>query len=118
MDETTARALGLGVTVTYAVLIGWLYVRQPQTISQAIGGLSSVVGAYRVDDQAKRSKPSFSYSAAARRRIIALLIPESGLPRLAVGVFFVILLLNTSAASPDRQRLLRSLAVTFGTALS
>ncbi|HVH27974.1 MAG TPA: hypothetical protein VM818_14495 [Vicinamibacterales bacterium] len=52
MDETTARALGLGATVTYAALIGWLYVRQPQTITQVTGGLSAVVGAYRIDDRA------------------------------------------------------------------
>jgi hypothetical protein len=52
----------------------------------------------------------------ASAQAIALSIPESGLPRLALSVFFLILLLNTSAASPDRQRLLRSLAVTFGTA--
>jgi tetratricopeptide (TPR) repeat protein len=52
MGETTARALGLGVTVTYAALIGWLYVRQPQTITQVTGGLSAVVGAYRIDDRA------------------------------------------------------------------
>jgi len=47
---------------------------------------------------------------------LAVLIPESGVPRLAFSVFFLILLLNTAAASPDRQRLLRSLAVTFGAA--
>ena len=52
MGESTTRALGLGVTVTYAALIGWLYVRQPQTLTQVTGGLSAVVGAYRVDDQA------------------------------------------------------------------
>ena len=44
----------------------------------------------------------------------ALLIPESGLPRLILNVFFLILLLNTAAANPDRRRLLRSLGVTFG----
>ena len=48
--------------------------------------------------------------------LLAVLIPESGVPRLAFSVFFLILLLNTAAASPDRQRLLRSLAVTFGAA--
>jgi len=46
----------------------------------------------------------------------AMLIPESGLPRLIMNVFFLILLLNTAAAHPDRRRLLRSLAVTFGSA--
>ena len=51
---------------------------------------------------------------AAGAQTLALLIPESGLPRLAFNVYFVMLLLNTAAAAPDRQRLLRSLAVTFG----
>jgi hypothetical protein len=52
----------------------------------------------------------------AAAQALAVLIPESGVPRLALSVFFLILLLNTAAASPDRQRLLRSLAVTFGAA--
>ncbi len=52
----------------------------------------------------------------AASQTIAMLIPESGLPRVALGVFFLVLLVNTAAAAPDRVRLLRSLAVTFGTA--
>jgi hypothetical protein len=52
----------------------------------------------------------------ASAQALAALIPESGVPRLAFSIFFLILLLNTAAASPDRQRLLRSLAVTFGAA--
>jgi len=52
----------------------------------------------------------------ASAQALAVLIPESGVPRLAFSVFFLILLLNTAAASPDRHRLLRSLAVTFGAA--
>ena len=52
----------------------------------------------------------------AAAQTLALLIPESGVPRLAFSVFFLILLLNTAAASPDRERLLQSLAVTFGAA--
>jgi hypothetical protein len=51
---------------------------------------------------------------AAAAQTIALLIPDAGLPRLVLNVFFPILLLNTAAANPDRRRLLRSLAVTFG----
>jgi len=47
---------------------------------------------------------------------LALLIPESGVPRLVFSVFFLVLLLSTAAASPDRERLVRSLAVTFGAA--
>jgi hypothetical protein len=50
----------------------------------------------------------------ASAQVIAVLIPESGLPRILFGVFLLILLLNTAAAAPDRTRLLRSLAVTFG----
>lgn len=53
---------------------------------------------------------------AAASQTCALLIPDSGLPRLGFNVFFLILLLNTAAANPDRRRLLRSLAVTFGSA--
>ncbi len=52
----------------------------------------------------------------AAAQTCAMLIPDSGLPRLAFNVFFLILLLNTAAANPDRRRLLRSLAVTFGAA--
>jgi len=50
----------------------------------------------------------------ASAQTFALLIPDAGLPRLAFNIYFLLLLLNTSAASPDRRRLLRSLAVTFG----
>lgn len=53
---------------------------------------------------------------AAAAQTCALVIPDSGLPRLAFNVFFLILLLNTAAASPNRRRLLRSLSVTFGAA--
>jgi hypothetical protein len=45
-----------------------------------------------------------------------LALPESGLPRLLFGVFLLVLLLNTLAASPDRVRTLRSLVVIFGSA--
>jgi hypothetical protein len=50
----------------------------------------------------------------ASAQVVAVLIPESGLPRIAFGVFLLILLLNTAAADPDRTRLLRSLSVTLG----
>ena len=53
---------------------------------------------------------------AAGAQTIALLIPESGLPRIAFNVFFLIMLLNTAAAASDRVRMLRSLTVTFGSA--
>jgi hypothetical protein len=50
----------------------------------------------------------------ASAQVIAILSPESGLPRIGFGIFLLILLINTAAAAPDRIRLLRSLAVTFG----
>jgi len=50
----------------------------------------------------------------AAAQVVAVLIPESGLPRIVFAVFLLILLINTAAAAPDRIRLLRSLAVTFG----
>jgi hypothetical protein len=51
---------------------------------------------------------------AAAAQVFAMLTPESGLPRVAVSVFFALMLLNTAAAAPDRVTVLRSLAVTFG----
>ena len=50
----------------------------------------------------------------AAAQVIAVLIPAAGLPRLIFGAFLLILLVNTAAAAPDRLRLLRSLATTFG----
>ena len=50
----------------------------------------------------------------AAAQVIALLIPESGLPRVVFAVFLLILLANTAATAPDRTRLLRSLTVIFG----
>jgi hypothetical protein len=50
----------------------------------------------------------------AAAQVVAVLMPVSGLPRIVGGVFLLILLLNTAAAAPDRARLLRSLAITFG----
>lgn len=52
----------------------------------------------------------------ASAQVFHLVTPESGLPRLAFDVFFLVLLLNTWAGSPDRVRLLRSLMVIFGSA--
>jgi len=52
----------------------------------------------------------------AASQVFHLATPEAGLPRLAFNVFFLVLLLNTWASSPDRPRLLRSLMVIFGSA--
>ena len=48
------RAVGAAVTAVYAAAIVWAYAAQPQTRAEAIGGLASTLGAYRVDDQAFR----------------------------------------------------------------
>jgi hypothetical protein len=52
MSETVVRAAGLGITIGYASLIAWLFVQQPATFAEVTGGLSSAVGAYRIDRQA------------------------------------------------------------------
>ena len=51
-NDRAIRLGGLAFTICYAALIGWLYLRQPQTVAQVTGGLASTIGAYRVDDQA------------------------------------------------------------------
>jgi hypothetical protein len=49
MTPRVTRAAGLVSSVMYAVFIGWLYVRQPQTIGQVTGGVASTFGAYAID---------------------------------------------------------------------
>ena len=53
---------------------------------------------------------------AASAQVFSLLTPEVGVPRIVFSVYFLVLMLNTLAAGPDRVRVLRSLAVTFGAA--
>jgi hypothetical protein len=52
----------------------------------------------------------------ASTQAFSLATPDAGLPNLLFSVFFLVLLLNTLAASPDRVRVLRSLMVIFGSA--
>jgi tetratricopeptide (TPR) repeat protein len=52
MNDTVVRTAGLGITIVYAAVIGWLFVRQPATFAEVTGGLSSAVGAYRIERQA------------------------------------------------------------------
>jgi hypothetical protein len=52
VGETTVRGAGLALALAYAVLIGWMYASQPATLAEVTGGLSSAVGAYRIDEQA------------------------------------------------------------------
>jgi hypothetical protein len=50
--EDVVRGGGLVLSLLYAAFIGWTYVQQPQTVAHVTGGLTSSVGAYRVDEQA------------------------------------------------------------------
>jgi hypothetical protein len=59
VGETSTRSIGILAALSYAALIGWLYVRQPQTIAQFTGGLSAVVGTYHIDQQAFDDGMSF-----------------------------------------------------------
>ena len=52
MSDPAIRGAGLAATVVYAVAIAWLYATQPQTMAQVTGGLTAVIGAYRIDQQA------------------------------------------------------------------
>jgi hypothetical protein len=48
------RAVGMAVSAVYAAAIVWAYASQPQTSAEAIGGLASTLGAYRIDEQSFR----------------------------------------------------------------
>ena len=52
MSEAVIRGAGLGLTLLYALFIGWLFVSQPGTLAEVTGSLSSTVGVYHVDEQA------------------------------------------------------------------
>jgi hypothetical protein len=45
------RLAGLLMSVAYAAVIAWLYASQPQTRAEALGGLASTIGAYRIDER-------------------------------------------------------------------
>ena len=53
---------------------------------------------------------------AASAQVVTLVIPESGVPELIGWVVLISLLLQTLAIAPDRARVRRGLAVTFGAA--
>ena len=46
------RGAGLALAIGYGALVVWTYARQPQNVAQFTGGLTSSVGAYRIDQQA------------------------------------------------------------------
>lgn len=45
------RGAGALLSTAYAAMILWVYAAQPQSRAEAIGGLASTIGAYRVDEQ-------------------------------------------------------------------
>jgi hypothetical protein len=54
---------------------------------------------------------------AASSQLIGMLTPRTGLPLFFVDVLLFVLLLNTLVTQPERRTLLRSLAITLGSAL-
>ena len=50
--ESFVRVIGLASSLAYAALVLWLFVTQPQTMAQVSGGLTSIIGAYSIDQQA------------------------------------------------------------------
>jgi hypothetical protein len=58
------RLAGLALTILYGALVIWLYAAQPQTVAQVTGGLTSSVGAYRVDPQSTADAMAFFHRDA------------------------------------------------------
>jgi hypothetical protein len=52
LKETLIRGGGLVASLAFGALILWVYATQPQTIAQVSGGLTAIVGAYSIDQQA------------------------------------------------------------------
>src|SRR5215510_1794208 len=52
MRESVVRSIGLTVSLAYGGLALRLYATQPQTFAQVSGGLTSIIGAYSIDQQA------------------------------------------------------------------
>jgi hypothetical protein len=52
VTPSATRALGLAVAVTYAAFIGYLWISQPQTLAEAVGGVSAAIGTYQIDREA------------------------------------------------------------------
>jgi hypothetical protein len=96
----------------FALVLGLLLVR--------IVVQSGVLAPERLVGSARTALPNVNGAIVlvalwlASAQVIAVLIPAAGLPRILFAVFLLILLVNTAAAAPDRVRLLRSLATTFG----
>ena len=52
MREPVIRTIGLAGAFVYSALIVSLFVSQPRTMTEAVGGLSSTLGTYTIDAQA------------------------------------------------------------------
>jgi len=52
MRESVVRSIGLTASLAYGALVVWLYATQPQSMAQVSGGLTSIIGAYTIDQQA------------------------------------------------------------------
>ena len=50
VTATTVRAIGLGLSCTYAAFALWLFAAQPRTVAEVTGGIAAGVGAYHVDE--------------------------------------------------------------------
>lgn len=52
MRDDIVRGGGLAASLAFAGFIAWTWVEQPRTMAEVTGGLSSTIGAYRIDAQA------------------------------------------------------------------
>ena len=52
MRASVVRSIGLTASLAYGALVVWLYATQPQSMAQVSGGLTSIIGAYTIDQQA------------------------------------------------------------------
>ena len=52
MNESLLRATGLALVTLYASAIVWLLGTQPQSVAEAVGGVSSSLGVYKINEQA------------------------------------------------------------------
>jgi hypothetical protein len=50
--EAVVRGVGLVTSIAYASIVAWIYATGPQTLAEVRGGLTSMVGAYSIDQQA------------------------------------------------------------------
>lgn len=59
MSPTSVRAAGLAICLVYAGAIVRVYVRQPASVPEIAGSLTSSIGAYRVDESALQAGLAF-----------------------------------------------------------